>query len=198
MGQDPEQLRAEIAQTRQELDADLDLLGEKVSPEKVLERRVDATKSAFTGVREKVMGPSGGSSGSLAESASGAPQAARDKAAGQPLAAGLVAFGVGWLLSSLLPASQAEIHAAESLKDNVAEPLKQQLTESANEIKANVQPAAQQAAESVKESATEAAESVKGEARGAQAEVKDRAGAAAGNVKDQARDAKDQVEDAQG
>ncbi len=194
MGQDPEQLRADIAKTRQDLDADLDLLGEKVSPEKVIERRVDATKGKFTDVREKMMGPSSGSQGSgLTDAVKGGPDAAKSKAAGQPFIAGLVAFGAGWLLSSLLPASQAEIHAADKLRDNVEGPLKDQLKESANEIKENVQPAAQQAAESVKDSATGAAETVKGEAQSAQSDVKGQAAGAADNVKGSAQDAKDQA-----
>ena len=37
MGQDPEELRAQIAQTRQELDKDLDVLAEKVTPSRVVE-----------------------------------------------------------------------------------------------------------------------------------------------------------------
>lgn len=194
MGQDPEQLRADIAQTRQELDADLDLLGEKVSPEKVIERRVDATKGRFTDARDKVMGPSGGSDGSgLTESVKGGPDAARSKAAGQPFVAGLIAFGAGWLLSSLLPASQAEIHAADKLRDNVEEPVKDQLQASANEIKDNVQPAAEQAAEHVKASATDAAQTVKDQAHDSKSEVQGQAQGAADTVKDSAQDGKDQV-----
>ncbi len=56
MGEDPEQLRAEIARTRAELGQDLDTLVEKVSPSKVVERKVDATKEAVVGVKEKIMG----------------------------------------------------------------------------------------------------------------------------------------------
>ncbi len=199
MGQDPEQLRADIAQTRQELDADLDLLGEKVSPEKVIERRVDATKSKISGVREKVMGPSGGFDGSgLTSTVKGGPEAVRSKAAGQPFVAGLVAFGAGWLLSSLLPASQAEIHAADKVRDSVEGPVKDQLKASAQEVKENVQPAAEQAAESVKESATDAAQTVKGQAQDSKAEVQGKAAGAADTVKSSADDAKSQVKDGSG
>jgi len=56
MGEDPQQLRAEIAQTRAELGQDLDNLVEKVSPSKVVERKVDATKEAVMGLKDKVMG----------------------------------------------------------------------------------------------------------------------------------------------
>lgn len=196
MGQDPEQLRADIAQTRQDLDADLDLLGEKVSPDKVIERRVEATKGRFTDARTKVMGPSGvPSDQGMTSTIKNSPEAARSTAAGQPFAAGLIAFGAGWLLSSLLPASQAEIRAADKVRDNVEGPVKEQLKASAHEIKDNVQPAAQQAAESVKESATDAAQTVKGQAQNAQAEVKGKASGAAENVKGSAQQNKDEVRD---
>ena len=56
MGQDPEELRAEIARTRAELGQDLDVLVEKVTPSKVVERKVDATKEAVVGVKDKIMG----------------------------------------------------------------------------------------------------------------------------------------------
>ncbi len=197
MGQDPEQLRADIAQTRHELDSDLDLLGEKVSPEKVIERRVDATKGRFTDARDKVMGSPGGSGGhGVTEAVADGPDAARSKAAGQPFVAGLVAFGAGWLLASLLPASQAEIHAADTIRDNAEGPVKDQLKVSASEIKDNMQPAAQQAAESVKDSATGAAQTVKDQAQESTTTVQDQAAGAADTVKGSAHDAKDQVNEA--
>ncbi len=178
----------------------LDLLGEKVSPEKVIERRVDATKGRFTDARDKVMGSPGGSGGSggsgVTEAVAGGPDAARSKAAGQPFVAGLVAFGAGWLLASLLPASQAEIHAADTIRDNAEGPVKDQLKASASEIKDNMQPAAQQAAESVKDSATGAAQTVKDQAEESTATVQDQAAGAADTVKGSAQDAKDQVNEA--
>ena len=46
-----------------------------------------------------------------------AATAARRQTQGNPLAAGLIAFGVGWLVSSLLPDSQKERELAHQLKD---------------------------------------------------------------------------------
>ena len=45
---------------------------------------------------------------SAAAAVQDAPQVARRQAQGNPLAAGLIAFGAGWLVSSLAPASRAE------------------------------------------------------------------------------------------
>lgn len=165
--QDPEQIRAEIAQTRAQLGQDLDTLAEKVTPSKVVERRVDATKEAVSSVKEKIMGSatsakdsvmgtagsaghsvgdtagSAGSSvagaahatadaagsavGTVGSAAAQAPTVAKQKAAGNPIAAGIVAFGLGWLVSSLVPASQKEQQGASRLKDaaqQAAEPAK--------------------------------------------------------------------------
>lgn len=196
MGKDPQELRAEIAQTRADLDQDLDVLTEKVSPGKVAERRVAATKSAFVGVKEKVMGSAdsaGSSANGVASSVGEAPAAAKAKAAGNPLAAGLIAFGTGWLLSSLLPASDAETRAAGTLKDALAAPLKSQLSTAAAEVKDEVLPAAQDAAQSLKGTATGAVEKVKGTATDKAGDVKGRAAQASSTVKDQATDAADDV-----
>jgi uncharacterized protein YjbJ (UPF0337 family) len=196
VGKDPQQMRAEIAQTRADLDQDLDVLTEKVSPGKVAERRVAATKNAFAGVKEKVMGSadSAGSSASDAASSVGeAPAAAKAKAAGNPLAAGLIAFGTGWLLSSLLPASEAETRAAGTVKGAVAAPLKRQLSKSAAEVKDEVLPAARDAAQSLKGTAAGAVKEVKGTATDKADDVKGRAAQASSTVKDQTTDAADDV-----
>jgi hypothetical protein len=44
---------------------------------------------------------------SVADAASSAPDMARRQTRGNPLAAGLIALGVGWLASSLLPLTEA-------------------------------------------------------------------------------------------
>ncbi len=187
----PDDIRRDIEETRSELSRDVDALTEKVSPARVVERRVERAKSAVGSVKDKVMGGSdssssssyssgGGLSGagdkmsSLGDTASGAPQMARQKTQGNPLAAGMIAFGAGWLVSSLIPASEKEQQAAQAVKDKASEhsdTLKAPLTEAANEMKENLRGPAQQAAESVKSTATDAAANVKGEAQSAKDDV---------------------------
>jgi ElaB/YqjD/DUF883 family membrane-anchored ribosome-binding protein len=106
------------------------------------------------------------------------------KAQGSPIAAGLIAFGAGLLVSSLLPASQAEQQAAEKVKDT-AQPLVDELTDTAKEVAGNLKEPAQQAMEEVKSTATDAA-----------ATVKDKAGSAADDVRSQAQDSKETVQQA--
>lgn len=209
----PEDIRRDIEATRDELSRDVDALAEKVSPARVVERKVDRAKDAVSNVKEKVMGsPSShegfsgefdsGSEGnglggagdkissaasSVADSASSAPQQARARTRGNPLAAGLIAFGAGWLVSSLLPATDKEEQAAEAVKAKASEhsdALKKPFVDAAGELKDNLKEPAQQAAESVRSTAAEGAETVQADARHAKDDV-------AG----QARDAKDTVAD---
>ncbi|RJK97544.1 DUF3618 domain-containing protein [Vallicoccus soli] len=199
MGTDPEQLRREIEDTRRELTYDVDALNEKVNPGRVVERRVTRTRTAATGLKDRIMGSAhdkvsvvqdrmhsssdgpgvGDRLASARDHAAGTGQdvahQARAKAEGNPLAAGLIAFGVGWLVSSLLPASEKEQQAASRLTEaakSAAEPLKEQAQQVANQIKDDMQPAAQQAVASVKDTATQAAQTVKEEGTSAAQGVK--------------------------
>lgn len=190
MGKSPDEIRAEIEQTRAGLGADVDALADKVSPSAVARRRVDAVKGAVGGARASVMGTSSqvsdrisGTSTALSDAASGVPGAAAQKASGNPLAAGLIALGVGWLLSSLIPASSAETQAAAKLKDN-AGGLTGELQGVAQDAKESLMPKVQDAIGTVKESGANAAQEVKSTASEGSDTLKSGAGGAAGHVKE--------------
>ena len=53
---DPEQIRRDIERTQAALSQDVDALAEKVTPGKIVERRVDRARDAATRLKEKVMG----------------------------------------------------------------------------------------------------------------------------------------------
>jgi hypothetical protein len=77
---------------------------------------------------------------------------ARRQAQGNPLAAGLIAFGAGWLVSSLLPASRREQQLAEQARDKATElgqPLAEAAKQAATEVKNNLQEPARQAVETL-------------------------------------------------
>jgi hypothetical protein len=212
---DPDVIRQQIEDTRRELSYDVDALNEKVNPARVVDRRVTAAKGRLTSVKERVMGSAhqttsstqgmasnaAGSVQGAASSAAGsvqdaastaadavqqAPQQIRQQAQGNPMAAGLIAFGVGWLVSSLLPASQKETQLAQQAesamrehKDTLLEPAKQ----AAQEIGEQLKPAAQDAMESVKATAQDAASTVTEQGK-----------SAAQDVKGQAQDSKQKVQ----
>jgi gas vesicle protein/uncharacterized protein YjbJ (UPF0337 family) len=200
---DPDQIRQEIEQTRAELSGDVNALTYKVSPRRVVGERVDRTRGAFRGVKEKVMGTASDVTGtagdrlsaatssvsdaasSIGDKASAAPQAVREKTQGSPLAAGVVAFGVGVVISSLLPPTSGEQRLAGQVKEKVSEhsdQLKEKATEIGQEVKENLREPAQQAVESVRSTTQDAADSVREQGR-----------SAAQDVKGQAQEAKDNV-----
>jgi hypothetical protein len=123
----------------------------------------------------------------VASTAAQAPAAARERAQGNPLAAGLIAFGAGWLVSSLLPASQKEQQAGMALKE-VA-------TEHSDKVTGPLQEAAQQVTENLREPAQQAAERVRTTATEAGEAVKEQAASAGDDVAQHARHAKDAVTD---
>ena len=203
MSTDPDQIRSEIDQTQRELSADVDALTEKLSPQRIVERRVQRTRTAMTNIKDKMMGSTtdayqtaGSAASGVGENVSGRASAARDtvadtassaadavrsapetvrrRAVGNPLAAGLIAFGAGWLLSSLLPASEPEQRVASQVKDFAVEqgrPVAEQLGEAGQQAAEQLKESAQQRVDTVKQTATDAASTVAGEAQSAASDV---------------------------
>jgi len=177
---DPEVLRTQIEQTRRGLGADVDALADKVTPGKIMQRQTSKVRGAFSSAKDRIMGTAsdaGDSLGGVADGASGVAHNAVAQAKGNPLAVGLIAFGVGWLASSLLPASTAEKKIAANVKE-AAEPLAHEVAD-----------AAKQVGENLKQPASEAADAVKGTATDAAANVKSETASSAGDVRDQAKQA---------
>src|SRR4051812_4038482 len=204
---DPDVIRRQIEDTRRELSYDVDALNEKVNPARVMDRRVSAAKGRLTRAKEKVMGSAqettssaqgmaSNAAGSVQDAASTAAESVQNAASsavstvqetpdmvvrqtqGNPLAAGLIAFGVGWLVSSLLPASEKEKELAQQAetvirenKDTLLQPAKQAAQEMGEQLK----PAAQDAVESVKATAQDAAATVKDEGQSAVQDVQGQA-----------------------
>ncbi len=209
---EPDRIRGEIERTQRTLGTDVDALTEKVTPGRIVERRVGQVRNAAHRAKERVMGTTveqasklGDKAGSVAstarngtgsvvsdaadrvssaaESIGEAPEAIRRGTQGNPLAAGVIAFGAGWLISSLLPAKDVERRLAGKATDLARE---------------HVQPMAQQVAEDVKDNLREpvkqAVDSVKSEAADSASTVTDEAHAAADDVTERAQEAKQNVQ----
>jgi len=189
---DPDVIRRQIEDTRANLSYEVDALNEKVNPSRVVDRRVDKAKSSVTGLKDRVFGAAhetGSNVGGTAHNAAGSVQGAahdavgavqqapgqlKTQAKGNPLAAGLIAFGVGWLVSSLLPTSEKEKQLASQAETAVKEhsqPLVDQAKNVAQEIGENLKPAAQEAVESVKATAQDGVQTVKAEGQSAAQDV---------------------------
>ncbi len=163
---DPAVIRAQIEQTRTNLSNDVNALTDSMNPASVAKRQTEKVKDAVVGAKDKVMGSAndagfhlGSAQSSVADTLTGAPAQLRAGASGSPLAAGLIAFGVGWLAAALLPTSRAEQNAATKVKES-AEPI---ISDAAKDLAENLKEPAQQAVDSVKDAAATAAETVKDE-----------------------------------
>lgn len=201
---DPRQLRREIEHTQRNLSADVDALTEKVTPGKIVQRRMYRTRRGLTNLRDRVMGTASDTASTAGEqvgratstvadrtsdaaatamdTVSEAPQAIRRGTEGNPLAAGLIAFGVGWLTASLLPPSKAEQRLAGQAKE-VTREQSEKLGQLAGQVKDRLSEPAQEAVQGVKSTAQDAATTVSDEAQ-----------SAAKNVADHAQDAKSNVQ----
>lgn len=145
-------------------------------------RAGDGISGAAGSARDAV----GGAMHSAGESISQAPMAARRQMQGNPLAVGLIAFGVGWLAASLVPASRREQEWAAATQRQ-AQPLLDEGKQAAQQLVDDFRPAATQAVEDVKAVAQDGVASVKAEGQDA-----------AANLKDGAADAKDHVQQQRG
>ena len=101
-----------------------------------------------------------------------APETVKRKTQGNPLAAGVIAFGLGMLVSSLIPSTEKERQVVSDLQENLG-PVKEKASEFARDVGDNLRQPAQEAAQSVKETAQEGVQNVKDEGQYAAADVKD-------------------------
>jgi len=184
----PDEIRDDIERTRANLGQDVDALADKVNPSKIVDRKTRRVRQGFTTLRERVMGVADDAGGSAhdamshvgdaahhaGEAVKDAPHKVASTTRGNPVAVGLIAFGVGWLAASLIPSTRAEQQAAEKAKDAAA-PLVDQVKDVAQETAEHLKQPAKEAAEAVKERATEAAHTVADEGKSAAADVKDEA-----------------------
>ena len=171
MTNNPEQIRADIESTRRELGYDVDALADKVTPSKMVQRQTDKVKGAFGTAKDRVMGVASDTSASTAGQFANAPHQVAETTRGNPLAVGLIALGVGWLVASLLPASEKEKQLASQVKD-AAQPLVDEVSQVAGEVAENLREPSKDAAASVKDKAAQATESVNCEASDASGQVK--------------------------
>ncbi|MUL43730.1 DUF3618 domain-containing protein [Streptomonospora sp. PA3] len=170
MGETPDQIRQDIERTRTELVHDTDQLAQRADPRRMAKRRTAKMRAKAAGMRECVMGSgSGGGSAQSVRSAGrqatgaakSASERARQETQGNPLAAGLIAFGAGLLAASAVSESRSEQKAAEQVRQRAGgalEPAKQAVTESAERVKEQATESARSAGEELKESASGSAQ----------------------------------------
>jgi hypothetical protein len=193
MGKSASEVRADIEDTRQDMSETIDAIADRTSPRRIVDRRKKRVAAGWRSVRERVMGrpeaayqsagdharqlsdTARGAAGSVADTASQVPDKIVQQTQGNPIAAGLVAFGAGLLAASLVPPSEPEQRLAGAIRQQT-QPLQDELKE-----------AGRQVAEDVKSTAREGAEQVKQRAQDAVGSVQEDVRSSAGHVGDQAR-----------
>ncbi|GAA2519867.1 DUF3618 domain-containing protein [Winogradskya humida] len=189
MAQEPDRLRQTIEETRASLTRDVDMLAEKTSPTRVAQRRWTAAKEKVMGSSQQARHAAGdtastvqdkaseltGKAGEAAHDVAGsvrkAPQAVVQQAQGNPIAAGIIAFGVGMLAATLIPVTDIERRAGQQLKDNTGD-LTDKVKDVATELKDDLSGSVQHAAGEVKETAQGAARTTKETAQSGAQDVK--------------------------
>lgn len=217
MSTDPSEIRAQIEDTRASLSDNVDALAYEANPAHIAQRQVQKVKAKGSRLLDRILGTAEdvrdaaadklhqasdavtGAASDAGDTVSNLPATTKAQAQGNPLAAGLVAFGIGLLIAAAIPPSNKEQELAGTLKEK-AQPLVDQVTDAAKEVADNLAQPATEALESLKGTATEAVENVKAEgsaavldvqdtAKDAATEVSDSASNAVGDVKDEVREA---------
>jgi len=124
MGTRADELKSDLERRREVLGEDLEAVGDRVSPGRMVQRRRAAFRQRFGRIRDQVMGTADSARSGMSDAAgtatdkasegtravkdqlSGAPQAVGSAIEGNPLAAGVIAFGAGLLAASLVPATK--------------------------------------------------------------------------------------------
>jgi gas vesicle protein len=207
VGKTATELREEIEERREDLGRDFEAIGDRVSPARIAERKTEAMKSKLRGVKEAVMGTADDVTGgahdtiegvresahdlagtasdkvhAMTETAGAVPATIRHQTQGNPLAAGLVAFGLGLLAASLLPASRRERQLARRVEPQLQDAART-IADTGRGMAEELKPVVQEHAEALRDSATEAAHHVADQAKDAALTTADQAQQSAAQVK---------------
>ncbi|GIJ27401.1 hypothetical protein Vqi01_25630 [Micromonospora qiuiae] len=206
MTTDPDEIRSDIEITRTRLSSDVDVLTDKVDPRRIADRKMHETRGRLSAIKDRIMGSASHAGGTgRAKTSSAAhqvatagsqakqtvetlPQKQREATQGNPLAAGLIAFGLGALISSLLPPSEPERRAAGQAKSKVAEhseDIKQQMNTTAHQMQDSLRQPAQEAAGAVKDRAAKGASSVREQGQSAAGDLRGQAEETRENIRRQ-------------
>jgi len=167
MGETTEELRHEIEDTRTSMSGTLEAIGDRVSPGRMLERRrnrmivwVGNARTSLMGTADDFTSRVGDTAHNLAEAPSTTMQGVRSNTKGAPLVAGGIAFGIGVLIGSLVPASRTEKRLGQQVA-GATEPLKNELQEAGREVAEHLREPVQEAVQDVKQSAQDSAQQLR-------------------------------------
>lgn len=192
MGKSASEVRSDIEDTREDMSTTIDAIADRTSPGRIIQRRRQWMSDGWRSVRGRVMGRGQDTYGSAGDTAHGvaagakdtpgtvvedarqAPEKVLEQTQGNPIAAGLIAFGGGLLVASLIPPSEAEQRVAGQVAEQ-AQPLRDELQRAGQEVAEDLRSTAQEGAEQVKQRASEAAGTVQEDVRSSAGSVQEEA-----------------------
>lgn len=194
MGTTKDELRRDAQYQRERMGDTLEAIGDRLSPERIVQRRKAAIGQTFRHAKEAVMGSpdyaEAGSTGGLrgraedvassagealqnaTEHVQQAPQALASQTRGNPLAAGLIAFGVGALFATVLPKSRTEARLVDEARPQL-QSAAEELKEAGRAVAADAKERTAAAVEEVKAAGSDATELVRDQARQSADRVRD-------------------------
>jgi len=156
----------------------LEAIGDRLSPDRIIERRKAAVGQGFRRVKDTVMGSPDYQEPmprrvmhSASDAVRSGPSMLADQARGNPIAVGVVAFGAGLLLATVMPKSEAESRVMEEVQPQMQNAMSE-LKDAGRELASGVQEHARDAGEQLKEAGSEAASNVKGQAQASAEDMK--------------------------
>jgi hypothetical protein len=165
-----DELRDDIEERRERIGHTVDQIENRVSPGRVAARTSHKVTRRMSHWKERIMGSdqtNGGNGGAVAEAGrkvAETPDTIRRKTSGNPVAAGLVAFGGGMLVGSMLPETSAEHRAVQNLEPALREGIPEAKDIGRHAVD-DVKDVVRESAEEMKEMAAESGQRIKSEAQ---------------------------------
>jgi len=199
MGTSEVELRHEAQVQRERMGSTLEAIGDRVSPERMVERRKAAVGQSFRKARNTIMGSRDyeeprlahvkeqmkGQAASVKDQATSAvstaadrvqhaPEMLADQTRGNPLAAGLVVFGAGMLLATIFPETRTEQRLVDAAQPQLQHATAE-LKDAGRDLAQDARQLGQDATQQVRAAGSEAADTVMQQAQTSAETVKQQA-----------------------
>ncbi|MGF1667309.1 MAG: DUF3618 domain-containing protein [Acidimicrobiia bacterium] len=159
-----DELREDIEERRDRIGHTVDQIENRVSPSRVAARTTHNMSRRMSGWKDRIMGDdqtgadtnakNGGALSEAGRKVAEAPDTIRRSTTGNPVAAGLVAFGGGMLVGSLFPGTDAERRAVKQVEPVLREGMPE-AKEMGRQAVDDVKDAVRESADEMKEMAAE-------------------------------------------
>ena len=159
MAQRADELEADIVHTREDMSTALDLVGDQMSPKQVVKGSTRRLTKWFESARDGIMGTVSDVEGHVAGQGRQVSGALASQNEGNPLAAGIIAFGVGLLVGSVLRPTKIEQQGLSAIADK-ADPAIGEAMQAAAELGHGVQKSTVEAASQVGEALKDAGQAI--------------------------------------